>query len=85
MFIFMKKPYQGAQTTIYLATDEKIKSTSGEYFKWVVKVQSSSHNLILIDDKLAWEKFSDVDMMLWREWEWLRESDNFRKQVKQSD
>lgn len=33
MFVFMKKPYQGAQTAIYLATDEKIKATSGEYFK----------------------------------------------------
>jgi NAD(P)-dependent dehydrogenase (short-subunit alcohol dehydrogenase family) len=33
MFMFMKKPVMGAQTAIYLATDEKIKTTSGEYFK----------------------------------------------------
>lgn len=33
MFIFMKTPVLGAQTAIYLATDEKIKTTSGEYFK----------------------------------------------------
>lgn len=33
MFIFMKTPVMGAQTVIYLATDDKIKSTSGEYFK----------------------------------------------------
>lgn len=35
MWIFMKTPVLGAQTAIYLATDEKIKTTSGEYFKWV--------------------------------------------------
>lgn len=35
IFIFMKTPAQGAQTVIHLATDDKIKSTSGEYFKWV--------------------------------------------------
>lgn len=33
MWMFMKTPIMGAQTAIYLATDEKIKSTSGEYFK----------------------------------------------------
>lgn len=33
MWLFMKTPVMGAQTAIYLATDEKIKSTSGEYFK----------------------------------------------------
>lgn len=33
MYIFMKTPTMGAQTAIYLATDDKIKSTSGEYFK----------------------------------------------------
>lgn len=33
MWIFMKTPILGAQTAIYLATDEKIKTTSGEYFK----------------------------------------------------
>lgn len=33
MFIFMKTPVMGAQTATYLATDEKIKATSGEYFK----------------------------------------------------
>lgn len=33
MWIFMKTPVLGAQTAIFLATDEKIKSTTGEYFK----------------------------------------------------
>lgn len=33
MWIFMKTPIMGAQTAIYLATEGKIKSTSGEYFK----------------------------------------------------
>lgn len=33
MWIFMKTPILGAQTAIFLATDEKIKTSSGEYFK----------------------------------------------------
>lgn len=33
MWVFMKTPVLGAQTAIYLATDEKLKTTSGEYFK----------------------------------------------------
>jgi retinol dehydrogenase 13 len=33
MFMFMKTAVMGAQTAIYLATDEKIKTTTGEYFK----------------------------------------------------
>lgn len=33
MWTLMKTPLLGAQTAIYLATDEKINSTSGEYFK----------------------------------------------------
>lgn len=33
MWLFMKTPLLGAQTAIYMATDENIKTTSGEYFK----------------------------------------------------
>jgi retinol dehydrogenase 13 len=33
MYVFMKTPILGAQTAIFLATDDKVRSTSGEYFK----------------------------------------------------
>lgn len=37
MFVFMKTAQMGAQTAIYLASDEKVKNTSGAFFKWVFK------------------------------------------------
>jgi retinol dehydrogenase 13 len=33
MFVFMKTAQMGAQTAIYLASDEKVKNTSGAFFK----------------------------------------------------
>lgn len=42
----MKTPLLGAQTAIYMATDENIKTTSGEYFKWVeVNIIIKAHQI----------------------------------------
>lgn len=35
MWLFMRSPYQGAQTMVRLATDPELSKTSGEFFKWV--------------------------------------------------
>lgn len=34
MWLFMKNPSQGSQTPIYLATEHKLKDTTGQYFKY---------------------------------------------------
>lgn len=33
--IFMKTPWQGAQTSIYCAVKEELETVSGKYFRWV--------------------------------------------------
>lgn len=39
MWLFMKNPEQGAQTLVYLATEPKLKTVTGLYFKcvWFIK------------------------------------------------
>lgn len=57
---FMKSPQSGAQTTVYLATSDEVKSTSGKYFK---NKKETAPATIAYDDALTeklWAKSKDL-------------------------
>ncbi|KOY85553.1 hypothetical protein AD998_04725 [bacterium 336/3] len=53
--IFAKTPKQGAQTSIYLATSEEVKYTSGEYFKDKKRGKSSYNSKNTQTAERLWE------------------------------
>ena len=61
IFLFLKTPWQGAQTTIYCAVDEAVEGVSGKYFK-DCKVAPPSTKAA-VDDEMA-ERLWDVSTEL---------------------
>ncbi|XP_055378111.1 retinol dehydrogenase 13 [Condylostylus longicornis] len=61
MWLFMKNPFEGAQTAIYLATDSKLKNTTGEYFN---DCEITRPCELAEDEKLAEKLFNQTKRVL---------------------